>query len=946
MVPHRGPDDRVLGGVLSDLTQFFLAGEREAIRAADDAALEQQRRIQRILEGQNPASVPFVLDESPYIGLRCPRRASKSFSAASKAVYKGETRPGSRVLILSITLKSTKENYWSSSPSGIFRMDSLFGLGLRYHHTDLVWHHQNGSRGRLAGVETKADIEYLRGAAAEADLAIIDECKSIAPGLLEELIRDVLEPGMMTRNGQIVLAGTPGLLPYGPFYEATCEAARNTAGAPTCRRADEPRVYQVPETLGSVPAERDDEEEAPDEPWVLHTWTVRDNVKVPGQWSRALRIKRRAGWADDHPTWRREFLGEWVQGSEGLVYAFGELRSTHPERVLWYPERDSRNPTGLPPEDGPWHLVMGLDFGFEDDTGLVLAAYSERLAEMRHVYDYKAPHLLPDQVAALVEETVARFGRPEAIVGDAGALGGKVYVETLGQRHGIHVEKANKVDKLDHIEFLNSDFHSGRVKVIPGSDLDHELCGLQWNLSKDSKANLARAGKLREDPGCPNHLCFVPGTLVTTRRGPVPIEDVVAGDEVLTHRGRYRKVRSPLSRHYAGRLVTVATPAGEVTCTPEHEMYSAPVHRSPGKRLRVGDFAWTPAEALDGRAVAVGRLVEGAEADPHRALALGYWGAEGSVSHRAGVVSWCGHRDEDGILPFLEKGLRDWGAGERSRTRRGRKCLRISKSGNLRRADFSSREMVEYLRAYGCSDRKRLPDEVMGYGPVAALHCLAGYLYGDGHITKNGRVTVAGVSEAMMKQVAHLARTSGVPCSVRFQRRAGRWAGFGSRALDQWVVGMAWDELHARLAGYPELLAAFRDKTNFREPARERAAPPRTRGDVMFHTQTDVTDAGHYEGPVHTLDVEDDHSYVVDGLVAKNCDALLYLHRFSYHFFARDRAEAPRTPEQRAKDAEARIANRRASRLFAADGYPGRGERPVTRDSLLLHSALARALRR
>ena len=66
---------------------------------------------------------------------------------------------------------------------------------------------------------------------------------------------------------------------------------------------------------------------------------------------------------------------------------------------------------------------------------------------------------------------------------------------------------AKKTDKQDWIELVNSDFSAGRIKIKPGSDLAHELSGLQWDLSRDSKMVLARTGRLREDPQCPNHLC-------------------------------------------------------------------------------------------------------------------------------------------------------------------------------------------------------------------------------------------------------------------------------------------------------------------------------------------------------------------------------------------------------------------------------------------------------
>jgi hypothetical protein len=497
---------------LSRLLTEILQNDADAVSSVEEMAKAQARRCDAIKKGQTAKALPFILDEAPYVSGLCPRRSGKSFAAASKAVYVGETKPGSRILVISLTLKSTKENYWSGAPSGIFRMDKLFDLGLKFHHTDLVWWHQNGSRGRLAGAETKADIEYLRGAAAEADLVIIDECKSFAPALLHQLIQDVLEPGMMTRNGQIVLIGTPGLIPVGPFYEATYEDAykedENKARQPTCVLYTGPVAHQeerlacTEEAAGSSPA--GSTEEAAHEPWSLHHWTVKDNTAAPGQWARALRIKRKAGWDDMHPTWRREFLGQWVMDVDGLVYAFAQLRASG--KVTWDPERSPNNPTGLPQQDGPWHLILGIDFGYEDDFALVLAAYSEQLCELRHVYDFKTPHLIVEQMVGAILEVIDRFGMPEAMVGDAGGLG-KVLVETLNQTYALPVIKAEKHEKFDHIELLNSDFHSGRVKILDDSDLAYELSALQWDLKTATKTQLVRAGKLREDKECPNHLC-------------------------------------------------------------------------------------------------------------------------------------------------------------------------------------------------------------------------------------------------------------------------------------------------------------------------------------------------------------------------------------------------------------------------------------------------------
>lgn len=486
---------------MSLLDQILIA-DQDKTKSQQEVAAEQVGRIRRILNGCTAKQRLFLQDPSDYKALRCPRRAGKSFAMAALAVYVGESTPGARILVISLTLKSTKENYWSGGTSGIFTMDRLFNLGLKYHHTDLVWHHQNGSRGRLAGAETRADIEYLRGAAAEADVVILDECKSFAPNLLQELIREVLEPGLMTRDGKIVMGGTPGLIPEGPFYQATCETSvmvdEHKVEHPTCVVYD----AEAPTNFRSTFINDDGEEESVDTPWSLHSWTVKENTAAPKQWARALRIKSKNKWSNDHPTWCREYLGYWVQDGEGHVYSYAGLKGSG--KVTWLPERTRENPSGLPREDGPWHYVFGLDLGFEDPTALVVCAYSERLAELRHVYDYKEAHLTISAVADLIKDAIAKFGQPVAIVADAA---GAQIINDLNMTYGLAVQKAEKTEKMDFIELLNSDFHSGHIKIIESTDLEDELCSLQWDLSEAGKAELARRGKLKEDYRLPNHLC-------------------------------------------------------------------------------------------------------------------------------------------------------------------------------------------------------------------------------------------------------------------------------------------------------------------------------------------------------------------------------------------------------------------------------------------------------
>lgn len=465
------------------------------------AELDRQvSNAEAILLGANPVQKDLILDLNRYLGLICPRRSGKTFAMTSKVLYYAELHPGARILIISLTLKSTVENYWSGSPGGLFAQNALYGLGIKFNTTSHTWVHPNGSRGLLAGAETKADIEHLRGAAAEADIVVIDECKSFAPSHLNDLLENVVEPGLMTRNGQIIMGGTPGSIPVGQFYEATCLLARTgpNLDRPTCV------AWQSKQDPG--PAYNLLSKDELDELYSLHHWTIEDNLAAPDQWRRALATKRRRGWADDNPTWRREYLGEWVSDDSDLVYSYAKCKADPKGNVNWRPNY-GEGVAGLPLSQGPWHLVLGLDLGYVDDSAMVLVAYSEHLKELRHVYDYKAPGL---DALAFAEEVMAicdHYGQIEMIVADTTGGGSKMVIETINQRMGLGIQPAQKRDKTDFIELLNGDFNAGRIKIIPESNLEIELCGLQWDLSSDSKTILARTGRLREDPSCPNHLC-------------------------------------------------------------------------------------------------------------------------------------------------------------------------------------------------------------------------------------------------------------------------------------------------------------------------------------------------------------------------------------------------------------------------------------------------------
>lgn len=472
-------------------------GLERALRGANVASAARQEieeasrsRAREILRALTPPQRDLVTDPSPHISGLCPRRAGKSFAGAAAALITGEAKPESISIIISLNLKQLKRLYWSGGTSGIFALDRRFHLGLEFNATDLSWRHQNGSIGYLLGAETYDQREVIRGL--EADLYLVDECKSFAPDDLNELIDDIIDPQRNTRRGRLILIGTPGSIPAGPFYEATCEKAVSDE--------QDPKPFLIPygqkeDKWGRTATE--------DLLWSFHHWTLQDNIAAPHQWEEALRKKRSKRWADDHPSWLREALGQWTSTTEGLIFRYFAEKTNG--GVTWVPERTADNPTGLPAEGAPWRFIAGLDLGYEAPSALVIAAYSQRTRELRHIWDWQESHMLPADIAQLVRDAERRFGiRLERIVVDTGNLGRTIAAQ-LQEEYGLPIERAEKREKFDHIELLNEGFSRGEIKIIPGTTLEKQLITNEWLLRDLSFAEAVKIGRLVEDKQIPNH---------------------------------------------------------------------------------------------------------------------------------------------------------------------------------------------------------------------------------------------------------------------------------------------------------------------------------------------------------------------------------------------------------------------------------------------------------
>jgi hypothetical protein len=118
-------------------------------------------------------------------------------------------------------------------------------------------------------------------------------------------------------------------------------------------------------------------------------------------------------------------------------------------------------------------------------------------------------------------------------------------------------------------------------------------------------------------PGRAHWRAVVRGTPIRTKRGLVPVEEVVVGDEVLTHLGRFKSVTATLSKPCDSGVVRVAhTKSGRMLrATDDHPVLTSAGWRFMGA-LKLGDHLACDQECLDEVVGRPGKVVAESEDCP------------------------------------------------------------------------------------------------------------------------------------------------------------------------------------------------------------------------------------------------------------------------------------------------------------------------------------------
>jgi hypothetical protein len=453
-----------------------------------------------LLDGCHPFQKPFVQDEARRIVVLCSGRAGKTTGGRVRFLRRMMRKRGAKCLFIAKSAPAAEDLMWAPLKETAERL----GLEARFREDRLrCTLIKNGSTLRLVGADDTAEIDKLRGQ--PFDEVGIDEAASHKPELLQYLIEQAVGPRLGDYRGTLWLAGTPGSILRGLFYELTMPGSERSL----------------------LWSERDKHPHF--RGWSMHWWNMEQAAPyatpIANAWAEALEQKALNGWSDQHPTWRREYLGEWAADDTQMMFRFraavdADMVEQRPELVLgapwneWEPERDDLGIAVLPKARGEWHYSIGLDLGggrasgngvaikagaptpAGDPTAIEVWAWDDQdpAKTLYHVYEFHSRDRLSLRQLAQIflgeecsltapEGLFGRLGWPDGMIADIGSLGGMVLQE-MANVYGISIEPAQHKHRHDAVEGMNGDLIDGRAKIMKGTVLWKQLQDLQWEIDR------------------------------------------------------------------------------------------------------------------------------------------------------------------------------------------------------------------------------------------------------------------------------------------------------------------------------------------------------------------------------------------------------------------------------------------------------------------------------
>lgn len=482
---------------------------RANVKAAARLSAEDERyaeMLEHIRASCHPAQRAFAEDDHRRVSALVGRGGGKTTGYKARVLRKLMTIRRAKLVYIALSKPHAEELLWEPLQYTCSELGLVDGKDILFSNNKLkLTFLRTGAQLALFGADKWGEIEKLRGKPFH-DVGV-DEAASHDDQRIEALLQKIVGPRLGDYKGSFCLFGTPGHVLGTTFYEATVQ------GGTRNRRFADRHKPEFHEWIG----------------WSSHAWSLADPVvqtipQMANLWSEAQTVKLENNWSDDHPIWRREYLGEWAADNTDTIFKYRAVVDGQPWNE-WDPPRGfggiqtfahlPNGPDGKPRTD--WHFAYGFDMGHSDPFALQVLAFSpsDPTRTIYHVYEFERTAMYARLIAQLLlgkDETasngcmphearggiIGATGWPVGMVADMTHLGGAV-LEELTKVYGIRIAAAEqaKGQRFATVELFNGDLVDGRLKVLKGSKLAQQLQSLQWEPDE--------FGQLKWPKGKPDH---------------------------------------------------------------------------------------------------------------------------------------------------------------------------------------------------------------------------------------------------------------------------------------------------------------------------------------------------------------------------------------------------------------------------------------------------------
>ncbi len=404
--------------------------------------------------------------------------------------------------------------------------------------------------------------------------------------------------------------------------------------------------------------------------------------------------------------------------------------------------------------------------------------------------------------------------------------------------------------------------------------------------------------------------CVLKDTEIQTINGIKKIQELNVGDKVLTQSGKYNPVYLAHKNNFSGRKVSIRALGDyrELICTDNHPIFIKKYKKKPaGIYWMQRKYDLTSGEFINAENVQKGDFIFipkrtdlNKQFLPEDLLyLLGWYISDGNASNTCSKVSFFFQYNQKEIAKdivnilnkyfkkediLVKKHVKKGTIVNEYRTHKNNIAkLKKGYKSNMWVVDMFSKELNSFVKKYGGkANNKRIHEKL--YNTENLLPLLRGFFEGDGHYrshirtdgTRRSNLELSSIYKELMLQIRQILLDNGIWNTIRFVKKR------NTKHKDQYNINISGNKGFAIVKDSKKFDQVFYDTNNQSFHVEEYNG---------FYVPVKEVKIEEFEGTTYNISVENDETYVANGILTHNCSSLMILMIF--------REELDRRIEQR-----------------------------------------------